>query len=77
MEAFLEDLERSEEKHRPEKYSDFREILERVENHPNRRYFVLKSIIIKNLYGVDIMEEAIENLQAAPVPEADGASRAN
>ena len=28
--------------------------------HPNRRYFMLKSIIINNLYGVDIMEEATE-----------------
>ena len=28
--------------------------------HPNRRYFILKSIIVNNLYGVDIMEEAVE-----------------
>ena len=42
------------------RYSDFREILERIGQHPNREYFVLKSIIINNLYGVDIMEEAIE-----------------
>ena len=42
------------------KYSDFRQILERISQHPNREYFVLKSIIINNLYGVDIMEEAIE-----------------
>ncbi|HEY6287022.1 MAG TPA: hypothetical protein VIX20_15270, partial [Ktedonobacteraceae bacterium] len=27
--------------------------------HPNRRYAVLKSLITSNLYGVDIMEEAI------------------
>jgi hypothetical protein len=44
----------------PQKYSDFRKILERAAKHPNLRYFVLKSIIINNLYGVDIMEEAIE-----------------
>ena len=44
----------------PQKYSDFREILERIAQHPNRCYFTLKSIIINNLYGVDIMEEAIE-----------------
>ena len=31
-----------------------------IAQHPNREYFVLKSIIINNLYGVDIMEEAIE-----------------
>ncbi|MCY7275447.1 MAG: hypothetical protein LH702_17335 [Phormidesmis sp. CAN_BIN44] len=28
--------------------------------HPNPRYFVLKSIMLNNLYGVDIMEEATE-----------------
>src|SRR5579859_972181 len=38
----------------------FRAILERVKHHPSRAYFIYKSIIIKNLYGVDIMEEATE-----------------
>ncbi len=38
----------------------FRDILAQVAKHPNRRYFILKSIIINNLYGVDIMEEASE-----------------
>src|ERR1019366_6650579 len=28
--------------------------------HPSPRYFILKSIILNNLYGVDIMEEATE-----------------
>ena len=42
------------------RYNDFREILERIAQHPNREYFVLKSIILNNLYGVDIMDEAIE-----------------
>jgi methylase of polypeptide subunit release factors len=60
MEVFLEELERSGEKHRPEKFSDFRKILERMAQHPNRRYFILKSIILNNLFGVDIMEEATE-----------------
>lgn len=60
MQAFIEDLERSNQKHHPEKFSDFRKILERVTQHPNRRYFIFKSIIINNLYGVDIMEEAVE-----------------
>ena len=41
-------------------YPDFREELARVGQHPNRRYFVLKSIIVNNLYGVDIMDEAVE-----------------
>ncbi len=41
-------------------YADFKEELARVAEHPNRRYFVFKSIIVNNLYGVDIMEEATE-----------------
>ena len=60
MEAFVDDLERSGEKHRPEKYADFRKVLANVAAHPNRRYFILKSIILNNLFGVDIMEEAVE-----------------
>lgn len=60
MQAFLDDLERSGARHHPEKFSDFRKTLDEVDRHPNRRYFILKSIIINNLYGVDIMEEAVE-----------------
>ena len=60
MEAFVEDLDRSGQKHRPEKFSDFRAVLERVSDHPNPRYFIFKSIILNNLFGVDIMEEAVE-----------------
>lgn len=60
MEAFVGDLDRSGEKHRPEKFSDFRAVQERVDAHPNPDYFILKSIILNNLYGVDIMEEATE-----------------
>ena len=60
MEAFVEDAERSGEKGRREKFTDFRRVLGRVAAHPNRRYFVYKSIILNNLFGVDIMEEAVE-----------------
>ena len=60
MEAFVSDLDRSADKHHPKKFNDFRKVLGNVAAHPNRRYFVFKSIIINNLYGVDIMEEAIE-----------------
>ncbi len=38
----------------------FRQILDDVAKHYSHEYFILKSIIIKNLYGVDIMEEAVE-----------------
>src|SRR5690606_24051286 len=42
------------------KYADFTDILEHVASHPSKRYFVYKSIILNNLFGVDIMEEAVE-----------------
>ena len=60
MQGFLDDLKRSKRKHRPEKLSDFRKVLEQVAGHASERYFILKSIIVDNLYGVDIMEEAVE-----------------
>ncbi|MGQ4809130.1 hypothetical protein NKDENANG_02532 [Candidatus Entotheonellaceae bacterium PAL068K] len=60
MQAFVEDLERSGKQHDPRKFSDFRRILAAIGEHPNRTYFILKSIMVNNLYGVDIMEEAVE-----------------
>ncbi|GHF60395.1 hypothetical protein HNQ07_004233 [Deinococcus metalli] len=38
---------------------DFREVLAEQAQH-DRQYYVLKQIIIRNLYGVDIMAEAVE-----------------
>jgi len=58
MERFVEDL--AGKPHHPEQFSDFRKVLEQIAKHPNDRYFILKSIIINNLFGVDIMEEAVE-----------------
>ena len=60
MGGFVDELKVAVDKPYPKKSTDFREILDRVDEHPNRKYFILKSIIINNLYGVDIMEEAIE-----------------
>lgn len=60
MRGFLDDLERSKRKHHPETMSDFRKVLERVAAHTSERHFILKSIIVGNLYGVDIMEEGVE-----------------
>ena len=60
MGGMLADLAHSKRKHRPEKMSDFRQVLKDMKQHPSERYFVLKSIVINNLYGVDIMEEAVE-----------------
>jgi len=44
------------------KYEDFRKILARIDDHPSRSrdYYIHKQIIVNNLYGVDIMEEAVE-----------------
>ena len=60
MEAFVADLERSTEAHAPKTFEDFKATLAKVAAHPNARYFTLKSIILNNLFGVDIMEEAVE-----------------
>ena len=45
---------------RAQHYSDFRDVLRQVSSHPNRFYYIYKTIIISNLYGVDIMDEAVE-----------------
>ena len=60
MQVFLDEAEAISESRPSRRYSDFREVLDRIAQHPNREYFILKSIIINNLYGVDIMDEAIE-----------------
>lgn len=41
---------------------DFSSILDDMKrgNHPDKRYFILKKIILNNLYGLDIMREAVE-----------------
>lgn len=35
-------------------------IVEEIERHPNDRYFVRKSIALNNLYGTDLMPDAVE-----------------
>ena len=46
--------------HHPKKFQDFKDVLTDSARHPKQDYFILKSIIVNNLYGVDIMEEAVE-----------------
>ena len=60
MQGFVQDLEFSQRPRHPNALSDFRSVLEQLEKHPGERYFILKSIVLNNLYGVDIMEEATE-----------------
>ncbi len=65
MRAFTEDEDRinaEEQKKFSHKHKFFRTTLEHIQNehHPNQAYFIYKSIILSNLYGVDIMKEAVE-----------------
>ena len=60
MRGFLDDLDRSVRRHHPHTMNDFRKVLKHVSAHTSERYFILKAIVIGNLYGVDIMEEAVE-----------------
>ncbi len=60
MRGFVDDLERTKRPRSPNALSDFKQVLAQVEKHPSERYFILKSIVLNNLYGVDIMEEAVE-----------------
>ena len=60
MRGFLADLETSQRPRPPQALRDFREILDAAGQYRNERYYILKSIIVNNLYGVDIMEEAVE-----------------
>ena len=60
MREFLSDLETSRRPRNPNALSEFREALDAAAQHRSERYYILKSIIVNNLYGVDIMEEAVE-----------------
>lgn len=65
MGAFVEDEDRKNNDQKStsnHKYKFFREVLKNIQSpqHPNRQYFIYKSIILRNLYGVDIMREAVE-----------------
>jgi hypothetical protein len=44
------------------KYKFFDDVLAEInsEDHPNLKYYIYKTIILNNLYGVDIMHEAVE-----------------
>jgi Eco57I restriction-modification methylase len=37
-----------------------RALCDELASHPSREYFILKTIVLSNLYGVDLMEEATE-----------------
>jgi len=58
MKGFLEEW--SEHPQHKNYTGFFQSILVDIERHPSPKYFIYKSIIIHNLYGVDIMKEAVE-----------------
>ena len=60
MRGFVADLERSGRPPNPHRLRDFQDILNNIARHPSERYYILKSIVLNNLYGVDIMAEATE-----------------
>ncbi len=79
MEDFTKDLATPEKERPGASRTEFRLVLQNLLSHPSRRYYILKTIIVRNLYGADIMEEAVEICrlrlflklasQAAPSPE--------
>lgn len=65
MRNFTEDedrLNQAEKASFTHKHTFFRDTLAETQNehHPNLQYFIYKTIILRNLYGVDIMKEAVE-----------------
>ncbi|HEX8089280.1 MAG TPA: DNA methyltransferase [Blastocatellia bacterium] len=62
MQALLSEPGWAGGKHISKEFKGFQEILRRAgpENSSDRHYFILKSIIRSNLFGVDLMEEAVE-----------------
>ena len=60
MRGFLADLQTTKRPHPSTSLEDFQNILRTAAQHRDERYYILKSIIVNNLYGVDIMEEAVE-----------------
>lgn len=60
MEMFVKEWERTSERAHVRYRKAFADELAAIAQHANQRYFILKTIILNNLFGVDIMEEAVE-----------------
>jgi tRNA1(Val) A37 N6-methylase TrmN6 len=60
MRALVDAAHASGSKQRIDDVADFRETLAQAANHGGRHWFVVKSIIVNSLYGVDLMDEAVE-----------------
>ncbi|WP_419842981.1 Eco57I restriction-modification methylase domain-containing protein [Candidatus Poriferisodalis sp.] len=57
---YLAVLERAEELHRKHEGSESAHCLAQAQQHHSRNYWVLKTLCLNNLYGLDIMDEAVE-----------------
>ena len=57
MEHYVNTLKREDH---PDKFKDFKAVLDQIGEHASPKYYIYKTITIRNLYGVDIMEEAVE-----------------
>ena len=60
MRGFVADLETSRRPRSPNALQAFLDTLGDAARHRSESYYIIKSIIVNNLYGVDIMEEAVE-----------------
>lgn len=60
MQAFLAEAERTGWVWNGALRERFERITADAADHRNRKYFVFRSIVVNNLFGVDIMEEAVE-----------------
>jgi hypothetical protein len=60
IERMLSFVEEADRQGRHAAHPAFRRVLTETAKHMNEEYFILKSIIVGDLYGVDIMQEATE-----------------
>lgn len=60
LEEMRQFVEEADQLGHAERYPKFRAVLAEMDTHPTQDYFITKKIITNNLYGVDIMEEAVE-----------------
>lgn len=60
MSTFVDEADRAGWRWDQALREEFRAILNEVNKHQNRTYFVYRTITVNNLFGVDIMEEATE-----------------
>ncbi|MDD9859481.1 MAG: Eco57I restriction-modification methylase domain-containing protein [Nitrospira sp.] len=63
MRTFVEeddDLRQQGKRKGQKKHPKFRAVLDDIRRHQNEKYWIYKTIILNNLYGVDLMKEAAE-----------------